>query len=165
MKNKWILLLVPVLVFSACASPDYVPLAGGIATNTYGAYISIVTTDNGMLQGELIAVDNTRIWVLTDNDGRCKEVADSTVKRLNVQYAKAPNYAWTIPVFTLGSLIHGYFAILTFPVNLIASIAISSSANKSYRYEARKVEPQVLSKYARFPQGLPPHVSLTEITR
>lgn len=165
MKNKWTLLLVSVLLFSACVTPDYVPLESGIATNTYGAYISIVTKDAGLLQGELIAVDSSRIWVLTDNDGRCKDVADSTVRRINLKYAKTRNYAWTIPVFTLGSVLHGYFAILTFPLNLITTIAVSTSANNAYRYQARKVEPQVLSKYARFPQGLPPHLSVTGITR
>lgn len=103
------------------------------------------------LEGELIAVDEKRLDVLTASGLR-------SVPREQVGGLKLVGYGtegtslglWTL-LGTVSTLSHGGFLLLTAPLWLIAGTAAAVGESN-----AGFAKPEELAKYARFPQGLPP---------
>jgi hypothetical protein len=127
------------------------------------------------MAGELIAVDSNQLMVLSDNTFH-KTLLFAPIKQIKgftVYYAKPKNLAWSIPVFTLSTLLpfpdpansggwmplHGYFAGVTVPVNLIVTAIIAS--RNPFKYETLSY--MELKMFARFPQGISPDINIKNI--
>jgi hypothetical protein len=163
MKIKYFIFIILIMsCFGACTYPYYLPQSETIDVNQYGSYIEI-NPMQGELSGELLAVDNNAITILTDLNFQKKVeiVPLSKVHTFSIRYAKSKSYGWTIPVFSLATISHGVFAIFTFPLNLISTISITASAINSYKY--KNITYDQLKMYARFPQGIPANVDLGTI--
>lgn len=155
--------IIALLLLFGCKSVDYLPKPTEIGTNTHGAYIQSYLVDGTDFSGELIAVDTLFITVLSEKDHQCKQYPTKDMGRYMVRYAQSKNYAWTIPVFSLLSLTHGYFAVLTFPVNFITTLAVTVGAQNAFVYKRSQMPLDKLHMFARFPQGLPEGIALDEI--
>ena len=154
---------IAILFLFSCKSISYLPEATEIGTNTHGAYIQSYLVDGTRFSGELIAIDTLFITVLSEKDQRCNQYPTKEIDRYAIRYAQSKNYAWTIPVFSLATLMHGFYAIFTFPVNFITTIAVTVGAQDAFVYKRHQMPLEKLHMFARFPQGLPNGLALTEI--
>jgi hypothetical protein len=108
-------------------------------------------------------VEKDHIIVLGENTGKCIAIEKSQVLAFTLQYAQARHYGWTIPLSSLVTLSHGAFAIFTFPINLITTIAVTGAGESAFVYKSDNMTYKELKMFARFPQGLPPNVMLSDI--
>ncbi len=145
-------------------SPDYLPDTDKIDVNVYGSYISIIMKERGHVEGELIAVDSTNFIVLTEtDDSLVKKIKMVSVKKVDnfvIKYAEGNDYIAAVVLYTLASLSHGYYAIITLPANLIVTLAVNSD---SFIYSEKDITLDDLKMFARFPQGIPPNVRYESI--
>lgn len=150
---------------SGCAVPEYLPKADEIDIDYYGSYIKVTPNTGSFIEGELIAIDTTNLYVLSeaDIDGQIKTINIHDVKNFRLMYAKPKNYSWAIPVFTLATISHGYFAIFTAPINLIITTSVADGAWKSFQYSEEDMTYEELKMFARFPQGIPDGIEVEDI--
>jgi hypothetical protein len=81
-----------------------------------------------------------------------------------LSYAKHENYGKAIAIFSIIPFSHGAFGLLTLPLNLITTISVAVSTQKSFRYDDKDYSLEKLNMFARFPQGIPPNIDISEIT-
>jgi len=117
----------------------------------------VLTTVAGSVEGELLAVDDTALWVRTV-EGRPVPIARDAVTRVRVQVEDTSGGAlagWT----TTGTLLtasHGLLLAITAPLWLLVGIPTSVLEAASGRADVEPRDFDRLSEYARFPQGPPP---------
>lgn len=166
MKNNILFFLVLILCFSNCTVlPSFIPKQMDIGTNPYGSFLVVNTVKNGKLKGELIAADEEKMVLLTENKNQFETlvIPAQQITKINLFYASGSNYGWSIPIFTLLSFTHGYFMLFTIPFNLISTITLTVNSNEMYSY--KNIDLKDISKFARYPQGLPPNIDLNLIER
>jgi hypothetical protein len=155
------------IIIGSCTSPRYLPKPEEIDVNQYGSYIVILKNSGAYVKGELIAIDSNRIIVLAeserDNIAQPIIVSVSDAKCFTLKYAKPKHYGWTIPLFTLATIGHGAFLLITAPINLIVTISVTTAGESAYEYNDRKMTYDKLKMFARFPQGLPPNVDMASL--
>lgn len=176
MKTKpFIYLACVILVINACTTVKYLPRSEAIDVNQYGSYINITLTNKKIIKGELLAADFSNLTVLTDTALSKKAIIIplNLVKKFTLFYAKPARYGWSIPVFVLSTLIpfpdpdggglmpfHGFFTLLTIPVNLIVTSVVTRN---SFRYNNTTISYEQLKMFARYPQGIPANVNIASI--
>ncbi|MBK8981610.1 MAG: hypothetical protein IPM38_04635 [Ignavibacteria bacterium] len=168
MKTKLAATVIAALMLSSCSySPDYLPESEEIDVNQYGSYISLYRNEKETIRGELIAVDSIKFIVLSKpEDSPVKTIKIIPVKEVSkyyLKYADGVSYGGAIPLFTLASLVHGYMAVITLPINLLVTIAIASSGESAFTYGDEEIKITDLKMFARFPQGLPPGIEVRGI--
>lgn len=162
MKTKYLLILITVVILSSCSSSKILPRPDEIVYNTYGGLIEVKTRE-GYIYGELISVNDNDLSVLIMNKNECVNINKNSITRYKIYFAEANKYGWTIPAFTLLSFTHGWFSMLSLPINLISTIVITSSAKSSFRIRSKRINYENLKMYARFPQGIPNNITLDQI--
>ncbi|TNE80736.1 MAG: hypothetical protein EP332_06885 [Bacteroidetes bacterium] len=160
MKTKLILPIVLLLFMGSCITPDYLPSTSTIDINEHGSYIKLTNKTKPNFNGELIAIDTTLLIVLNEETGKCDTAFISEIEYFKLRYAKPKHYAWTIPVFSLLTITHGFYALYSMPVNLIVTISVTVSGEKAFQYSEDDMTYEKLKMFARFPQGIPPNVNL-----
>jgi len=169
MKTKFIVAAFAVLLsLSSCTySPDYLPESEEIDVNQYGSYISLYRNEKETIWGELIAVNSLKFIVLSKpEDSPVRTIKIIPVKEVSkyyVKYAEGVSYGGAVPLFMLASLTHGYYALISLPVNLLLTIGIASSGDSAFTYDADEISVMDLKMFARFPQGLPPGIEVNKI--
>lgn len=163
MKTNITLIVLLIIIFSSCSSPRYLPSSSEIDVNEFGSYIKIVHKTASNIDGELIAIDSNSIVVLTEEIKKCFTVSLNDVKRFKLRYAKPKHYGWTIPVFLVYPLIHGFYSILTIPIHLVVTISVTASGENAFKYNDKNMTYNKLRMFARFPQGIPQNVDLASI--
>jgi hypothetical protein len=106
--------------------------------------------------GELLAVDDLYLYVLTD--GRVRAIERRKVTQVSVElYASQAGQAglWTA-LGTVSTVSHGFFLVITAPVWLATGISVTAGAAATNDLEVRDDKLGPLYQFARFPQGLPP---------
>jgi hypothetical protein len=114
-----------------------------------------IETAHGEVDGELLAVERDRVYVLTKDGGVSTVTAAETIKATVEVYPSrsAPAIVWTI-LGTLSTLTHGFFLIFTAPT--WAAVGIGASLEEGEKYV--KVEGNDVPKlwqFARYPAGMP----------
>jgi small nuclear ribonucleoprotein (snRNP)-like protein len=166
MKYKLILLgILLTFVISSCTAPKYLPKVKEIDVNPFGSYISINLLTGPNIKGELIAVDNNQLVVLTDSSNlrTALVIPINFVKNYKLQYAKPTNYSMMIPLYTSATIGHGYFLIFTAPLNLIVTTLVTTGGKTAFQYTNNEITYETLKMFARFPQGIPPNIDLANI--
>lgn len=166
MKNKLFQLAFWGLIFSACSTSRnvaYLPVPESVSQNQYGSHITITGITGKEWNGELIAVDSAFLIVLDRQSKKCSTIPLTVISSYSLQYAQSSHYGWSIPVLSLFSLSHGYFAIFTFPLNLIMTIVVTQAGESAFVYRNIDLNYDQLKMFARFPQGIPPGINVTEI--
>ena len=163
MKTKLILSGIIAVVLNSCTVPRYLPNVKDIDVNPYGSYIVIYQKTGVPVKGELLAIDNNKLIVLLSSFGVNNHISIpvNDIRKFTLHYAQPKNYGWAIPVYTIATLTHGFYAALTLPVNLIVTISVAGV--KAFTYNNKNISLQNIKMFARFPQGLPPGVELSEI--
>ncbi|MEP7197658.1 MAG: hypothetical protein ABI851_14155 [Saprospiraceae bacterium] len=164
MKNIRLLTgLVTIILFSACLSPKYLPSSDKIDINRYGSYVKLVTYKTPIIKGELIAIDNNNIIVLTRHNKISISIPVKEVKRFSLLYAKPKQYWWSIPPVVALPFIHGYFSVASVPLHLITTMAVNLSSKSDFMYNSMDISYEKLKMFARYPQGIPPGIELKSI--
>jgi hypothetical protein len=172
--NHFIILILIILGLSAmysCKGPEGLPLPAALPFEVNGAHIQIENLSRQYTRGELIATNEQGVYVLMqlDNDEEqwggkeLKLLPWNEIKAYTLHYAKGKDQNWRILVYTLGTLSHGFFAVFTLPINLIATSVAASNFVNEYALRDSELPRNDLWKYARFPQGIPEGVALGDI--
>ena len=163
--KRGILTILLLMTLSVCTAPQYVPKPSEIGLNYRGAYITINTTasEDRTVSGELIAVEPKEIIVLTGNDPGQGTVAVriDQIEKYKLKYARSTKFDWAIPLFSLFTISHGWYAFITMPTNIIATSFASSSGR--FKYGKQDLPINRLGMFARFPQGIPEGVDMDSI--
>lgn len=165
MTTKLIIIAFLTILLGSCRtySPDYLPTSDMIDINHFGSYIIVFHKAHDYTRGELIAIDSSHVFVLSEETNTCIKIPIDNVEKFNLKYAETKHYGWTIPVSTLVSLSHGALLLITAPINLIVSISVTSNAEKAFQYSDKEMTFEKLKMFARFPQGIPPKLNLSSI--
>ena len=166
MKNKtFISILFLFLIVFGCSAPNYLPIVEEIDINQFGSYIEIEGTNEFSLDGELISIDRSKMVVLSSVDSikRATILKLEDVNQFTLKYAQPKDYSWRIPVYTLSTLLHGFYLIFTAPINLIVTISVNASGSSDFEYSETDMDFEKLKMFARFPQGLPPNVNIADL--
>ncbi len=159
MKNKALVFaLLPLFLTAGCWAPGYIPEVEDIDVNQYGGYLEITNAQGQTAEGELIAIDDEHVTILVDPgtpEETLRTMAIAQMYRYRLRYAQSVGYAWTIPLFSLFTITHGWFLVLTFPANFITTIAVTVGGETAYRYTEKDISLRDLNMFARFPQGMP----------
>lgn len=151
------------LLFSSCSTSYYLPKPAEIDIYPYGSLIKIQHKTQGKLSGELIALDKNEIIILTNRERTGLKIPLEDIKSFRLKYARANNYSWTIAAGTVLALSHGAIALFTLPINWATTIAVVISAENDFQYKNTDITYEQLQMFARFPQGLPEHIDLSNI--
>ena len=169
MKTKIVLLIILAIIISSCLSQGYLPYSDKIDINQYGSQINISRVSGPNVIGELIAVDSSKMIVLTDYN-RINRIEKSIViitfdeiRRFKLQYAKSRSYWWTIPIYTLATISHGWWLIISAPINLLVTASVTSSGVIDFQYHNKDITHEELKMFARFPQGIPSNIDIASI--
>ena len=148
---------------SGCSSQKKLPTHQQIGTHPYGAYIVAVQISTHETKGELIAVDSNQLIILQKHSETCVAIPLNQITVYKIRYARSNNKAWIIPFFTLSTVIHGFIAIITAPLNLIVTSAVIINDRNELSYTHKNISYEQLKMFARFPQGIPDGVKLEDI--
>jgi len=163
---KFTYLVFLIFIFSACYTPSYILDTEYIDQGVHGAYIKVYDAKAGKtIKGELIVADEKEIIVLEIKSNRAiiSKINRDDVRYFRLKYAKSSDYSWTIPVYALLTLSHGWYSIITLPINLIVTISVTASGPKSLSYSDKTIAYSELKMFARFPQGFPDNVFIGDI--
>jgi hypothetical protein len=137
--------------------------------NPYGSYIEVKIhglQDKLNIKGELIFADNKKIIIRTfEKPNLVRPFALKDVLSYQLYYAKNTKESyegWQI-LNTLSTLSHGFFLILTLPINAIISGSVNTSKDAEFRYSMKDLPIEQLYKFARYPHSLPPGISLSNL--
>lgn len=167
MKIEWIVLgALLLLLSSSCANYSKLPHPSSLMNSTHGALLKIETRTKKVYKGEFIAIDqkNKEIILLDHRKDPPKpyviDIVD--VRSFRLSFAKRPKYGVWGATNTLSSISHGFFMIISIPVNLIVWIS-TSGGRHNYSIDSFEATIRQLSKFARFPQGFPDGVQLSNL--
>lgn len=152
-QRKMIALLAATLLCGCARNPapaGWQPPAVEAQQATRGGWILIECEDDSNVTGELIAVDETTLHVLTV--AGLEAVPRSTVRTARlVGYGTAGNLRPWTALGAVSTLSHGGWLVGTLPMWLVGGLTAAS-----HEVNAALVPPDEFASFARFPQGLPP---------
>ncbi len=163
------IIILSITILGSCSAPAKLPQSEEIHLNPYGALINIRlksprTNIGYYLGGELIAVEESSIIIVThlNKMDQTISIPIDNIKSYTLKVADN-RYKWMVPTTTAMSILHGWFLIITLPTNLAVSISTSASHAKAFKYNDRNLPYPRLRMFARFPQGLPQGMELSQI--
>lgn len=170
MKN-FIFILFSILIFGACHSPKYLSKPMDFKYNVKGLILQVILDDDSKILGEIIEANSEAIKILPVTNGKATIM---TISKKNIQSAEIivsttsddpEGISLWASVINIAPVGHGFFMILSVPVNLISTISIGNDAAKgTYRMSYPKNVPwEQMSKFARFPQGIPSGIDVNLI--
>jgi hypothetical protein len=169
MKTKIVLIGILAILMYGCTPVEYLSTSDQIDVNPYGSRIIIQRTAGPAIKGELISIAGSNLIVLKDIDSNKRSerttvtIPINEIKSYSVQYAKSKSYWWSIPVFTLATIAHGWWLIITAPVNLLVTGIVTTTGATDFQYKSQNMTYEELKKFARFPQGIPENIDITSI--
>jgi hypothetical protein len=121
-----------------------------------GFPVDVELYEGDSVSGELLAVDDTTVSVLTKTGTRW--IAKNNVSKVSVKlYA---SHAWELVGWTalgvVSTLSHGYLLIFTAPAWLLIGLPTAAASGASNHLHVDQSHAAYLWQFARFPAGLPP---------
>ena len=158
---------------AGCAVTKDIPSKNDAGISLFGSHASISLKNIPTISGELIEVDTGHITIMPRypvkskaeyflKSNHCLTIPLDTVQKISVIYARDYGSANASIALPFLSLTHGYFAAITFPINIIASIVIASGSAYAFHMQDT-FDVEKLKMFARFPGGLPPNVKLEDL--
>lgn len=172
MGNKLFLILILFWLLSSCSTTTYLSKYQDINENVYGSLISIMCErsperpklDDIYFDGELISCDSISLLICDhrQNNEKYYKIPLSDIKNCYIKFSSESNYYGGLGLLlSLSTISHGFGLLLTFPVNLIMTIPMFFMPSYSFKLAKKTQDPYLylnhknLSRFARFPQGLP----------
>lgn len=159
--------LCTLFLFSGCSSPKHLPTPKDLKYHVKGFYAQVNT--NGIfksISGEIIAASANEIIVLPfDTKAKITTIAKDNIQTINVLISLTVDNPKKIntraSLVNLTSIGHGVFGLITLPINIAATTGITRS-KYSMKYPDN-LSWDKLSKFARFPQGIPSQINIKTI--
>lgn len=152
---KIFLMVIFLMAVCGCASLPNLPEPKAVGLYERGAHIVLNEKSSGMKQGELIAVESGEIILLEQGKDSVSVVPQSAVKKFKVYNAKPRHYGWFILAGSALTGLHGWYLILTLPLNLLVTVPVTLGGENAFTFNNRNTTYEELRMYARFPQGIP----------
>jgi hypothetical protein len=151
----------------ACArhrAPDgFLPIPEEAQQEASGAWID-VTLGGGSspdrVAGELIAVSEDTIWILTEREGRAVATAAVVSGQLVAYDSQSGRVAAATFFGTLSTISNGAGLLLTAPMWIVGGSASASLQSRVPIYRLPVALWARIAPFARFPQGMPPGLEL-----
>lgn len=160
--KKYITFLSFILLLASCKTADYLTKPKDFKEQVNGLYFECKVDGEFEIIGEIIEVDSTDIKILALNSEEgIMTISKDRIEKGDILVAltsdnpkKIKTWSSLINIAPLG---HGYFGVVSIPINLISTIPMNNSAAKgAYRVNyPNNVFWKDISKFARFPQGIP----------
>ncbi len=152
-------------LFPACKTNTLIPEPQNYIVNPYGALISFKDVIKAeIIKGELIEADEHSFKVLTEEGLKEYKPEDTSEMKLIVSRTSGKTdmiKIWGIlnPFTTIA---HGFYLILSLPVNLAISASTIAISEKAYYYIPLENYDYMifLYKFARYPQGMPEGIEI-----
>ena len=163
---RW-LSLSTILASAGCATnsapKDWLPKPAEAQADVYGGWIQLTYKEGDgkrQIDGELIAVSDDSVWVLSQDQGLAVATANVENGKLTAYAAQTGGLTrWTL-LGALSTISNGILLVFTAPLWLI----VGGSAISSESGAAQRKNPPLtwveLAPFARFPQGLPEGIEL-----
>lgn len=151
---------------SVKAPKGAVPSRKGIATSAFGGWVSLSFLDSTRqtVEGEFIAVNNDTVYVMAGDKMDSFKTVDIRVARIILFSNDATGFGVWTALTSLGTISNGGFLIFTLPMTLVTGILTTVGESKRVNFfEYPTHDWEELSKYARFPQGIPPGVNVDHL--
>ena len=169
--------LVIFACFSCVPRPAYAPEYSIMPTDPYGSSIIVRhknPSKNKLIrtEGELIAIENDTLIILTNESKNRSKSHERKYKIIKIDKINLRSYILHYAKINGGRAymfsaalvpLHGYYMVLTLPVNLFIFLITDSSESNYYSLAGKKIHFDQLYKFARFPQGIPEGLDLTEL--
>ncbi|NIO48509.1 MAG: hypothetical protein GTN73_03580 [Candidatus Aminicenantes bacterium] len=158
-----------ILLMAGCvASPapkGWLPKLSEAQIQAFGAWLTveyISEAETKMSQGELIAVQDNNVYLLTGYG--VDVVSTDMVQKATIALYKEKRKVGTWALFgTLSTLSHGLWLIISAPVWIITGVSNAVGESKSGTLRYPNIKWQEIQKYARFPQGIPKGLRLESL--
>ncbi len=168
MKNRLLFLCI-IFLIGACKTPTYLSKPKDFKDQVTGLHFACSLDGKTEIIGEIIAVDSSTIKLLPINGDGLMTISKDEIEKGDVIVALTSDNPQKIKTWStivnFMPLAHGYFAVFTLPITLVSTIPMSYDAAKGvYRVNYPKnVNWEDMSKFARFPQGIPDAVDIKSI--
>lgn len=163
-KNKWIICIyLAVFLMAGCVSTPgpkgWLPTPKQALSDAFGAWMIVEHGTLGrtkIAEGEFIAVQKLRVYILPQYGEDIESIPINTINKVTLAVYREHSYAglWTL-LGSLSTISHGYFLVASFPIWLLGGALNTAAESSSGIEELIVFNWQDLSKYARFPQGIP----------
>lgn len=164
MKTKLLILSWALFALSSCKLSSHLPKMSELGKYPYGAYIKVKGQSNHDISGELITAGDKELVIRDPNTGLCNVFAVKSIRKFKLYFALSDNaYIWPMPAYSIFAALHGYLGVFTIPINIIATSIIYGVSKTGFRYTEKNLPVNQLFLYARYPQGLPPNITLRDI--
>lgn len=162
-------LFLALLVLGSCYPTKNLPKSKSLNSFPYGSNFQWKNSDDKLLEGELLAVEDGFLYVLPYLDSEYSnefyKLEYKSLKKFRLVYVKPKSYWWTIPVSMVVSIGQGLLSIFTLPINLISTGFIISSTYKNASFSESQITYDELREFARYPQGMPKDIDITTLKK
>lgn len=160
MKTSILLTGIVLLIhLGGCTAPAYVPKPANVDLSARGSYITLNVkgreSRNTYIKGELIAVSDEKVYILKGKETikQLDSVRVDHIRHYKFRFAKPSRFNWSVPIYSLASISHGWFIPISTPINILLTSIIAGGPG--YKYNQTEIPIGLLNRYARFPQGIP----------
>jgi len=156
-----------IVLLNGCATRyaprGWTPQLSEAQTQAYGGWVTVTHLEKDIkISGELIAVEDEMIYVLSDSGIHEVFLKDIKKLQLEVYWEKQRTLGWGI-LGAISTLSHGWGSIISAPTWIIATVsAVPTEANSGLIVQSRKKMVD-LRPFARFPQGFPKDIDLSSL--
>lgn len=166
MKIKLFICLILPLLLGSCKAPYYVPPTKQIGIERHGSQIIITPFEDEKIKGEFIAINEDMFVILRDDTGSMYSIPRGNIKKIKIRYAQPKQYGWAIPFFVISTVLsHGYYSAYSAPVNAVVTSGVTTTGALDFTYNNKTISDDEIQMFARFPQGIPEDIELTDIAR
>lgn len=163
--------MLSILFLGSCKSPDYLSKPMDFSHHVKGLFLEARIDGKSKILGEIIEVNSEAIVILPiDKDEKTiMTIAKDKIQDADIIIAATSDNPGAISAWAglinIAPIGHGVFMVLSVPINIATTIPIGMDAAKgTYRMKYPKnVSWDEMSKFARFPQGIPSHINLDQI--
>jgi len=166
MKLKIFIFLTLIGLGFGCKTPTEIPAPIEMVDFVHGSWVRVNPEKGGLFRGELIAVEEERILILSEKgEDRLRYLSVEEIEALDILVSLTfDNRERAEMLSTFNGIIpfaHGFFGVITLPINWGVS---ATKRNNAYRIKYPDEIPwDALHKFSRFPQGLPSAVNPDQI--
>lgn len=151
---------------SSTAPKGFLPTPRQAQHDAFGGWIELRFVDVGVdrtMDGELIAVSNDSVWVLGSTSARSIPTTAVTEGRLTGYASGAGGVGAATVLGVLSTISNGWFLVFTTPMWVIGGSIAASRESRAPVREVGQLRWSALRPFARFPQGFPVGVQLSEL--
>jgi hypothetical protein len=165
MRNKLMITLLFLITINVAHAQEYVPRSEKYVESPYGARVNLhMKVGKKNLKGELISIDTEHVVVLEEDSKKCYKLKTHEIKSIKLKYADNKHFYWYFSaVVAVLPFINGKYSLISVPVHVATTTAVAYSADKEFTNYYKAINVNEISKFARFPQGLPEGLSIASI--